>query len=102
MDDVKNEIQEAKNELFQMRQRFKEEETMAKDEAFGETKELEQSGNIEAGRIFSDARGKIAEQKMEAEKEINSKIAASREQMKLEAETLSIAIIEKVLDRRLA
>ncbi len=102
IDNVKNEIQEAENELERMNRRIREQESVVKEEAFGIKKELEEAGSREAGRIFKTVREEIAEKKKKAEKEIDSQIEASRKQIETEAEALSIAIIEKILERRLA
>jgi F-type H+-transporting ATPase subunit b len=102
IDTVKSEIDEAEHELGRMNRRIKEQETVVKDEAFKIRKEMEESGSREAGRIFQTVRDEIIENKKKAEKEIDSQIQGSRKQIKTEAEALSISIIEKILDRRLA
>jgi F-type H+-transporting ATPase subunit b len=102
IDTVKHEIDEAEHELDRMNRRIKEQETVVKNEAFKIRKEMEESGSREAGRIFQIARDEIMEKKKQAEKEIDSQIQSSRKQIKTEAEVLSISIIEKILDRRLA
>ena len=101
IDAIKTDIDRASHELDRMSLQLKEQEDAVKQEAFGVKKKLEESGNQEAGRIFQNVRDEILLQKKRTEKEIGSQIEASRKQIAVEAQALSISIIEKILDRRL-
>ncbi|MFO7964415.1 MAG: ATP synthase F0 subunit B [Desulfobacterales bacterium] len=101
IDHVKREIEQAEVELDQMNARLKEQETVVKEEAFDLKKELEEAGGRKASGIYLAVKEQITANKKKAEEEINFQIEASKNQIKQEAETVSLSIIERILDRRL-
>ena len=77
-------------------------ESDARTAALALSREREADGNAEAGRIFETARAEIAELKIQAEAEVAATLAEARESVQASSEALAIAIMEKVLERRLA
>jgi len=66
------------------------------------SREREAAGTAEAGRIFESARAEIAELKNRATADVSAKLDEARKNVQTESDALAIAIIGKVLERRLA
>jgi len=66
------------------------------------TAELEKRGNEEAGEIIATARQEIVQIGGKARQDIDVRVAEARKTIVAEADKLSVNIMEKVLDRRLA
>ena len=102
IDNVRTEIEDAEGKLARMRTQLLAKEKEVKKEASQVRKDLEESGGREAETIFADIIKEINLQRRKTQKEIDARIEESRNQVKKEAESLSISIIEKLLDRRIA
>jgi F-type H+-transporting ATPase subunit b len=102
IDGLKSEIVDAEKEVDNLRSRIKDQETAVIRESLGIRQELEEAGSREASKIFSAVRAEIGLKRKRTQEEIDSRIVESRRQIKKESEALAIAIIEKMLDRRLA
>jgi len=102
IDGIRMEIENAENQLDLIRTQLQEKESAVRKEAREIRKGLEESGNREAATIFEEVREEIGTQKQKTLTEMESRLKEAREQIEKESETLSIIIIEKVLDRRIA
>ena len=102
IDTVKMEIEDAARQIDQVRIQLEEKESAVRKEAKGIRKELEVSGSREATTMFAEIREEIGAQKKKTFKEVESRIEEARQQIQKESEALSISIIEKVLERRIA
>ena len=102
IDNLRSEIKGAETKVEGMRNQIKDQETAVIKESHGIREELEDTANREAAKIFSAIREEISLQRKNTQKEIDSRIEESKQQIQLESEALAIVIIEKVLDRRLA
>ena len=71
-----------------------------KFEAFAEAEKMEAAGKQEARSILKQTREEIADQQRKASDEIRNRIEAVQQELGKEVETLSAAIIAKVLERR--
>lgn len=94
-------IETFKTRLKEMDDTVRAQELAAIKEANQHKANLEDAGSEEAKRIMDGARQEISTLKQESQQFINSQISKAREEIKKEAETLAIVIMEKVLDRRL-
>jgi F0F1-type ATP synthase membrane subunit b/b' len=66
------------------------------------SREREEAGTAEAMQIFESAREEIADLKRRAAADVSAKLDQARANVQAESEKLSVAIMEKVLERRLA
>jgi len=77
------------------------EEAVAKKEAFRIREERESAGSEEAEKIFAVVRDEMAAMKMEADKKVADQLSEARKFIQKESETLSVAVMERVLGRKL-
>jgi F-type H+-transporting ATPase subunit b len=99
---MKQDIVEADKDVERVSMQLEERKTAVIEEAFGITKELEQSGSMEADEIFVAANSEVTALKERAKKEVDAQLAEVTKHLKEEAEALAINVMEKILDRRLA
>lgn len=99
---IKQDVIDAQGKMDELTQALSERETDAKKEAFGLKSEMEKAGNQQAVVIFDDARKMIEEMKRKADQAVEEQIDAAKKKIALESETLSVNIMEKILERRLA
>ena len=102
IDDIKTDIDNADMELKNVTNLIKQGEMAIKKEAQEMREKLENSGKEQAVEQIEASREKIAKLKETAENQIKGQIEEAREQIKTEFETVSVTIMEKILDRRLA
>ena len=102
IEDIKNDIDNADMELKNVTNLIKQGEMAIKKEANKMREELEDSGKKQAAEQIEIGRDEIAKLKETAENQIKGQIEEAREQIKTEFETVSVTIMEKILDRRLA
>lgn len=100
--DIKNDIDNADMELKNVTDLIKEGEIAIRKEAQEMRDKLEASGKQEASKKITAAAEEIAKLKETAEIQINDQIINTRKQLKDEFEVLSVTVMEKILDRRLA
>ncbi len=98
---IREDIENAEQELDTVRRQLVMAEESARKEANDTRKNIEESGSMEADQIFAAARDEIEGIKQETEKEVNSQLAEARQWIAKESQTLSVAIMEKILERRL-
>jgi F-type H+-transporting ATPase subunit b len=99
---IKQEIVDADKDVERVSMQLEERKSAVIEEAFGITKELEQSGNKKADEIFVSARSDVADLKEKAQKEVEAQLAEAKKHLKEESESLAINVMEKILDRRLS
>jgi F-type H+-transporting ATPase subunit b len=98
---IETDISEAEQEFERIRAEIAEKEQQARREAFALQEEIEAAGALSAGEIIDRTKSEIAQLRDEAQKELEGKLNAARQSIRSEAETLSISIMEKLLNRRL-
>lgn len=99
---IKQDIVDANKDIERVSMQLEERKSAVIEEAFGITKELEQSGNKKADEIFVSTRNEVADLKVKAKEEIEAQIEEAKKHLKAESEVLAINVMEKILDRRLA
>ena len=102
LNDIKKDIDAADMELKNVTTLIKKGELALKKEAQELKKKLEDSGKQHATKEMEASREEITKLKESAETQINAQIEDARKQIKDEFEILSITIMEKILERRLA
>ena len=96
---VQNEIVEANQNFDELFKQIDRQQSEVKNEDQALHQALEQKGTEEAAQIFSQARQAVAERKREVRQMIDQKIAEAKKSLEVEAEGLSVRIMEKILDR---
>ena len=97
---IKQDIVQAQKEVTSFASQIQEQDTAAREEAFGLRDQLEVAGSQQAKEIFESVKKKIAANSQKIQKEIAVRIAEERKSLEKESEALALNIIEKILDRR--
>jgi len=102
-------IQKVRQDTAQTQKRIEEmvatsrqEESDIREAAFHIVAEMENLGNQEANGLINSAREEIAAQKRRSQDEIERHLSEAMSTVRVEAEALSLAIMEKVLNRKVA
>ncbi|MBW1642577.1 MAG: ATP synthase F0 subunit B [Deltaproteobacteria bacterium] len=102
LEDIKKDIDNADMDLQNVTNLIKKGELAIKKESQEMRKKLEDSGKQTAAEQIEASREEIAKLKETAENQIKGQIEDAREQIKTEFDILSVTIMEKILDRRMA
>jgi len=97
---VRQDILDSKEELENIVDESRQEEKEIRRAAFEIAKEMESLGNDEAKDIMGAAREEMALLRKQTQAEIDRHLAEAMKSVQKEAETLSVSIMEKILDRR--
>ena len=97
---VRQDILDSKKELEEIVDESHQEEKEIRQAALQITAEMESLGNHEAQDITGVARKEIAAVKKQTQDEIERLLAEAMMSVQKEAETLSVSIMEKILDRK--
>lgn len=96
------EIAEIEEKIIAQSKEMDARQKAVREEAFAVSQKLEAAGQQQAAEIFSQTQNEIAALKAKEAKAIQAQIEAARRQLKDESKRLSLSIMEKVLDRRIA
>ena len=99
---VREDILDSKKELEEIIDESHQEEKEIRQAALQITAEMENLGNHEAQDIMGVARKEIAVVKKQTQDEIERLLAEAMTSVQKEAETLSVSIMEKILDRKVS
>ena len=99
---VRREIRDAERRLEKIILETKEEDAAVRKAGQQVTAELEKQGSEEASAIIAEVRQEIGALGEKNRKEIEARVAEARKTILDEADKLSLNIMEKVLNRRLA
>ena len=99
MSAVQRDIVNANQNFDDLLSQIDRQESDVKNEAQALHQALEQKGTEEAAQIFNQARQAVVERKKEVRQMIDQKIAEAKKSLEVEAESLSVRIMEKILDR---
>jgi F-type H+-transporting ATPase subunit b len=99
---VQLDIVEAREKMEDINRRIEEQETDTRKEALEIKAMREETGNQQAREIIEAVREEIASTSNKTQKEIDNRIAEARQSLEAESMQLSLKIIEKILERRLA
>jgi F-type H+-transporting ATPase subunit b len=102
MEKIQLDITDAGNSLDAATRQLETREEEVRSGALAIKSELEAKGDEIAQEIFKVARDEIATIEKRTSREMEAKIAEARKTFNAEAEALTIRIMEKILDRRLA
>ncbi len=102
LSDVRTEIEEAKSDLDDLNKNLGEQRTQAIREANAVIGAMEEEADRTASEMINSARGRITQLRMETETKIDQELKSARSQLAGEVGSLTTAIMEKVLDRRLS
>ncbi len=98
---IESDIVNAEQDLDNITNQLKKQEMAVRQEAFELKEELEESGSRQAGEIFNAVSKEIAALKEKTQKDVEAQITEARKHLRTESETLSVYIMEKILERRL-
>ncbi len=98
---IQQDIVDTINEFENLTSQLQQQESAVKNEAFKLQKEIEDTGKQQVAEILNSARQEIEMLKDRAQKEVDTQISEARKDVIKESETLTVSIIEKMLDRRL-
>ena len=99
---VKKDIEDANAAFDQLTIEFERQRASVRLEAYAITRKMEDVGSREAGDIFNDTRGEIAEIRARADAEIEAQVEAAKQYASREVDTLAEYIMAKVLRWRAA
>ena len=99
---VRDDILDSKKELENIIDESHQEEKEIRQAALQIAAEMENLGNNEAQDIMGVARKEIAAVKKQTQDEIERLLAEAMTSVQKEAETLSVSIMEKILDRKVS
>ena len=99
---VRQDILDSKKDLEKIVDESRQEEKEIRQAASEVAAEMEILGKDEAKDIMGAAREEMAAQKKQTQDEINSHLAEAMKSVQKEAQTLSVSIMEKILDREVS
>jgi F-type H+-transporting ATPase subunit b len=102
VDRLIKEIDDVEKDIIDQKEQMKAKQATVRQEAFKVSEAMEDSGQKEATAIFDEAQAEIADINAQTAATVKAQIVAARSHLEEEAKSLSQAILEKVLDRRIA
>ena len=102
IDNVKNDIQGARDKIEAITAQIHQQEAEVKTDAFRLKEELENTGEQQAKNIFTAARKEIVAANSKVKADIEKQIAEAQSALQAESEVLATKLIEKILDRSIA
>lgn len=102
VENMRQDIVNAEGKFEAVLEQIKQRDSALRQEVFAINEKLEEAGNQEAYELISATREEISSLKAEAARDVDVEIQEAKKYIQKESETLSVAIMEKVLDRRLA
>jgi len=101
MENARRDVIAANQKISDLTAQISAQESSAKEEAFGQCRQLETDGGKSAAEIIAETRQAISVERNKALKEINVQITAARKAIEVEAESMAVNAMEKVLNRGL-
>ena len=102
IDNVKEEIQTGKEKLVQLIKDLDAQRAQVIKEADTMANSLEAEGDQRASELIEEARQQIAALRNETEAQVADQVQQARQEMAGEVEAVTVAVMEKVLRRRLS
>jgi F-type H+-transporting ATPase subunit b len=102
MESIKEDISSADLELQSLLKTSKERTNAIKEEALSVKAEVEEAAKQQATEVLLSAREEVSGISKKAEKEISDMVTSARENLQKEARQLTVTIMEKILNRRMA
>jgi len=98
---IQTDVADSREQVEGLFNKIKIQEREARQAAQILRRELEEAANSEAAEALSATREKVARIRQQAQQSLLQRILDERQNVEAEAETLSIALMEKILSRRL-
>jgi F-type H+-transporting ATPase subunit b len=102
IEQLKGDTQHALEDYDELTGQIRSQEDAVRKAAQKAAAEKEEAGGREAQQILNEARAEIRTLRKEAEAEVANQVDAARQELGAEADNLAVAIMEKVLGRRLS
>lgn len=102
VENMKQGIVNAERKFEEVLEQIKQRDSALRQEAFAINEKLGEAGDQEAYEVISATRAEISSLKAQTARDIDVQIQEAKKYIQKESETLSVAVMEKVLDRRLA
>jgi F-type H+-transporting ATPase subunit b len=102
MESIKEDISSADQELQSLLKTAQERSEMIRQEATAAKAKVEEAAHQQAIDVLASAQQEVAGISKKAEKEVNNMVTMARKNLEKEAHELTINIMEKILDRRVA
>ncbi|WP_319522488.1 ATP synthase F0 subunit B [uncultured Desulfosarcina sp.] len=102
IDRVKEDIRSGKEKLDQLAEELDEQRARVVKEADKMAKSLESEGDRQAAELIEQARKQIVALRSETESRVVDQVKQARKAIAEEVETVTVAVMEKVLHRRLS
>ena len=102
LEGIHQDITTAEQQLEAVMKRLRARESDARDEALKVKSEIDAAANEAAAQVLAVAREEVAALSQQTEMDVNAMLAAAAKNMETEARQLTISIMEKVLDRKVA
>ena len=102
VEDMKQGIVDAETKYDELLEQIRQRTSALRQEAFAVNEKLEEAGKQKALELIAATREEIAQLKKQATGEIDLQIQEAKQYIHNESETLSVTIMEKVLNRRQA
>ena len=97
---LQQDIVAAEKKIDTLTDQIREQESAVKQEAFVQKDKLEEAGGKQADEIFTATRKEMAEVKAKAQKEVDDQVLEAKKYFKKEADSLALAVMEKILNRK--
>jgi F-type H+-transporting ATPase subunit b len=101
LEKMKLDILEAEEEMSRQLKQLAAREKRVRKEAVLATKEIENEGQRLASEIIKDVRKEMENLRRKTQQTVNEQLAAARQRLEQESESLALSIMEKLLNRRL-
>lgn len=101
LEKMKLDILEAEEEMSRQLKQLAAREKRVRKEALLATKEIENEGQRLASEIIKDVRKEMENLRSKTQQTVSEQLAAARQRLEQESESLALSIMEKLLDRRL-
>jgi F-type H+-transporting ATPase subunit b len=101
LEKMKLDILEAEEEMSRQLKQLAAREKRVRKEALLATKEIENEGQRLASEIIKDVRKEMENLRSKTQQTVSEQLAAARQRLEQESESLALSIMEKLLNRRL-
>ena len=101
LDRMKLDILETEKEMTRLLKELAAREKRVRNEALRATMEMESEGQRHASEIITDVRKEMESLMSKTQQTVSEQLAAARQRLEHESESLALNIMEKLLDRRL-
>ncbi len=102
METIREDIAAANNELKSLHRTTQERSAAIRQEAMAVKATVEEAAHRQAAEVIAATQQQISQLSATTEKEVSAMVATARKDLQKEAKQLTVDIMEKILDRKLA